>query len=109
MRKTFEAAFQRLPAFMRNEMRIAFTRGWLTAQAHARAEMGAEIARLRDALKDARNFVKAELDVRKDSYTINGDWATLDETDGGACGEALCCLERIDNTLAEPQPTGAGE
>ncbi len=100
MREAFDATFGRIPEFMSHDMRIAFTCGWFAAQAHARAE----IARLRDALKDARNFVKAELDVRKDSYTINGDWATLDETDGGACGEALCCLERIDNTLAEPQP-----
>ena len=57
------------------------------------------------ALQDARAFVKAELDARISEHTTAGDMATLDETDGGLCGEAMDALARIDAAIAKA--TGA--
>lgn len=56
------------------------------------------------ALKIARAFVQAELDVRIDSHTLGGDMATLDESEGGICGEAMDCLARIDAAIAKAEP-----
>jgi hypothetical protein len=134
MREAFEAAFQRLPAFMRNEMRIAFTRGWQAAQAHARAEMGAEIARLKGlvyALGEMR-CAKCKFKLfRRTLYVKSGAIGPgTNETEPcpNGCGplwpvtwkeaawemgdrlEAMFAeLQAARATLAEPQPTGAGE
>ena len=53
------------------------------------------------ALHKAREFVQAELDVRVDSHTIGGDLSTLDEADGGICGEAIDMLAVIDAALTK--------
>lgn len=51
------------------------------------------------ALKSARAFVKAELDVRMDSHTLGG----APETDDGICAEAMRMLEQIDAALARAE------
>jgi hypothetical protein len=51
------------------------------------------------ALKFARPFVAEELERREALYTIGGDYSTLAEEDGGACGETLACLKQIDAAL----------
>ncbi len=90
MREEFEAAFGRIPAFMRNQMRIAFTRGWLTAQSHARAEAGAEYRNgFDDGLNSAAEYVERVYGSESVAYEIRG--------------------LQPPATLAEPQPTGAGE
>jgi hypothetical protein len=56
------------------------------------------------ALRDARNFIQAELDTRLDSFCTKGpdgkpDISTLDDADGGHVGEAVDCLARIDAAI----------
>lgn len=51
------------------------------------------------ALKFARPMVAAELKLREAMYTVGGDYSTLSEEDGGACGEALACLAQIDAVI----------
>lgn len=51
------------------------------------------------ALKSARAFVKAELDVRVDGHTLSG----APETDDGIRAEAMRMLEQIDAALAKAE------
>ena len=55
------------------------------------------------ALRRARTFVKDDLDLRVSSFTVGGDLATLDETDGGMCGEAIEMLAVIDAAIAKAE------
>lgn len=89
-------------------LHVAFDCGNVTAEAAAATKE--RVTRFLEAapdvyaaLKSARAFVKAELDVRVDSHTLGGDLATLDETDDGICAEAMRMLEQIDAALAKAE------
>ncbi len=70
---------------------------------NANGYLMAAAPKMREALKDVRRFIKAELDVRIASHTIGGGISTLDEQDGGLVGEAMQCLERIDAALGKAE------
>lgn len=65
-----------------------------------RAQILGRFAAASKALIFARTMVAEELKVREAMYTVGGDYLTLSEEDGGACGEALACLEQVDAAIA---------
>lgn len=97
------AEAMRLVGARRSKVSLCNLVNWLLAKIAATADREKALV---EALKDARKFIAAELDVRLDSFCLKGtdgkpDISTLDDSDGGTCGEAMDFLARIDAALAK--------
>lgn len=72
-------------------------------QINANARLFESAPDLLATLKSVREFVKAELDVRVDSHTLDGELMGFDYDGPPIITEARECLERIDAALARAE------